>query len=52
MYTEKNSAEVSKQSKADKSAGLTPVKVEEARKKFGLNKLVEQKKKSVFVLFM
>lgn len=52
MYTEKKSAEVSMQSKADKSTGLTPAKVEEARKKFGLNKLVEQKKKSVFVLFM
>ena len=52
MYTEKKSAEVSMQSKADKSTGLTPAKVEEARKNFGLNKLVEQKKKSVFVLFM
>lgn len=52
MYTEQKSSEVLKQFGVDKSAGLTSAQVQEAGKKFGPNKLVEQKKKSVFALFM
>lgn len=52
MYAEQNVAEVLKQLGTDKASGLTSMQVQEAGKKFGLNKLEEQKKKSVFALFM
>ena len=52
MCAEQNTVEVLKQFGTDKASGLTSVQVQEAEKKFGLNKLEEQKKKSVFALFM
>lgn len=52
MCAEQNAAEVLKQFGTDKASGLTSVQVQDAEKKFGLNKLEEQKKKSVFALFM
>ena len=51
MYANRNREEVLKQFDTDRQTGLSSGQADEKRQKYGLNKLEEQKKKGVFVLF-
>ncbi|MCM1127580.1 MAG: cation-translocating P-type ATPase [Lachnospiraceae bacterium] len=52
MYENRNREEVLRQFGTDEKKGLSAGQAEEIRQKYGLNKLEEQKKKGVFVLFL
>ncbi|MDE7249415.1 MAG: HAD-IC family P-type ATPase, partial [Lachnospiraceae bacterium] len=51
MYANRNREEVLKQFDTDRQTGLSSEQADERRQKYGFNKLEEQKKKGVFVLF-
>lgn len=51
MYANGNREDVLKQFDTDRQAGLSSGQADERRQKYGFNKLEEQKKKGVFVLF-
>lgn len=51
MYENRNREEVFKQLDTDRKTGLSSEQADERRNRYGLNKLEEQKKKGVFVLF-
>lgn len=51
MYANQDRLEVLQQFGTDRMMGLTSVQAEEKRKKYGLNKLEEQKKKGIVMLF-
>lgn len=52
MYSEQNTAEVVKQLDGNRTEGLTFIQAEERRKKYGANKLKEQKERGVLMLFL
>lgn len=51
MYANQDKAEVLRQFGTDRVAGLSFGQAEDNRRKYGLNKLEEQKKKGVVMLF-
>lgn len=51
MYANQNTAEVLRQFGTDQATGLSSGQAEENRKRYGSNKLEEQRKKGIFVLF-